>query len=295
MKQSYNSNKIFSVVVLYWPDHETIRFIEQLAGYGWSVIAVVNGIEDIQKTKLKALKSITIIENKENLGLARALNQGCERAFSLGAAHVFLLDQDSRPTNELPDQLLIDFISLKRAGRNIAAIGPTLVDVKCDARGIPKTEKSRSQFLNVDTIATSGSLIPKSAFEMVGNMCEWLFVDGIDHEWCFRAKHRGLEIIKSDQRYMDHNMGDDGITLLGRYRPLHRSPIRHFYITRNSIFLIKQAHISLIWRTKELFKILYRSFIYIMISSNKIQTLKNICSGVYQGIFSVFYSKNGQQ
>lgn len=293
MDNSHDAPSISAVIVLYWPDEATIRFIDELTSFGCSVVAVVNEIDRTNRTKLAHISAVDVIYNAGNLGLAYALNQGCERAFGSGATHVLLLDQDSRPTKELPAQLLHDLRSLERRGRTIAAIGPLLVDIKGSGKAATATEQNLNQFTNTSSIATSGSLIPRSAFEAVGDMCEWLFIDGIDHEWCLRAGHKGLEIFRSNYRVMDHNMGDGGITLLGRYRPLHVNPIRHFYITRNTIYLSKMSYINVSWRVKELLKLLYRIPIYILISSNRIDSAKKIASGIFQGI--LFDSKhNGQ-
>jgi rhamnosyltransferase len=123
-------------------------------------------------------------------------------------------------------------------------------------------------------------------------MCEWLFIDGIDHEWCFRAQYNGLEIVRSNYRVMDHNMGDGGLTLLGRYRPLHANPIRHFYIVRNTIYLSKMSYISVNWRIWELLKLSYRIPTYMLISSDRIESVRKITSGFWQGIRSTS-NKNG--
>lgn len=286
MNSSNIASSISAIIVLYWPDEATIRFIDKLTRNGWTVVAVINGIHPANRVKLERICSVDVVDNVYNVGLARAINQGCEQAFGSGATHVLLLDQDSRPSVELPVQLLDDLIRLQRDGRQIAAIGPSLVDVKGRRKAKTKVPQSLDQFASTSSIATSGSLISRSAFQAVGKMCEWLFIDGIDHEWCFRAQYNGLEIVRSNYRVMEHDMGDGGLTLLGRYRPLHTNPIRHFYIIRNTIFLSKMSYISISWRIRELLKLSYRIPTYMLISSNRIESVRKIVSGFWQGACS---------
>ena len=277
------SISVAAVVVLHWPDAETISFLEELNLAGWWLIAVVNSMDDQNRTRLMQVALRDVIYNHHNVGLASALNQGCERAFQSGATHVLLLDQDSRPHPDLPAQLLGDLISLTNNGHAIGAIGPKLIDVK-NSSSTKGGRRCPPPFETVDTLATSGSLISRSAYESVGKMCDWLFIDDIDHEWCFRANHNRYKVVRSNRREMIHNMGDSGVTLLGRYRPLHRSPIRHYYITRNTIYLCKQKYVPPGWRVIEFLKLCYRIPVYILISTNRMSSFYNICCGIAHGI-----------
>lgn len=287
MAEIQRGNVLVNVVILYWPDTDTIKFLNDLGANGTPVIAVVNGIDPHIKSKLETSIALEIIDNGENLGLARALNQGCERAFESGATHVFLLDQDSRPENNLATELLQDFVALERDGHMVGAIGPRLIDVKGSDVSLGKHSVRTvpgPNFNTVDTLATSGSMISEAAFKIVGGMYDWLFIDDIDHEWCFRAQQAGFRLFRSNSREMLHNMGDQGVTIMGRYRPLHRSPIRHFYITRNTVFMIRQPYVRLGWRLREAAKMLYRIPTYILISTNRLQSLQKVIKGFYDGV-----------
>lgn len=274
------------VVILYQPDEETVNYVVSLGLGDHLVVAVINAIDQRYISWLKNADGLRVVQNTSNLGLAKAINQGCKTAFELGATHVMILDQDSRPDRNLASNLLSDFLDLERAGRAVAAVGPRLVDVK----GAKPSERADSvnfdhdRFTAVDSLATSGTLISRSAFDMVGEMYEWLFIDDIDHEWCFRATHNGHRVVRSNQRIMLHNMGDGGVTLFGRYRPLHRSPIRHYYITRNSIYLCRQPYVRFGWRVSEILKLTYRIPVYLIISTKRIESFKNILAGVLHGI-----------
>lgn len=286
MEKRAHQNNISIVVILYYPDAETLSFVEGLVDAGLQLIAVVNAADSSSLARLREKTALHLVENLENVGLAKALNQGCKLAFQKNATHVMLLDQDSRPTPSMPSELLADFVALETAGKRMAAVGPRLVDIKGTGKlrsAQCPIEQDIEAYTSVDTLATSGCLFSRSAFETVGEMYEWLFIDDIDHEWCFRASHKQLEVIRSNRREMIHNMGDGGVTLLGRYRPLHRSPIRHYYITRNTIYLCKQPYVRFGWRITEAIKLSYRIPIYLLISTNRISSLKNIIFGIIQG------------
>lgn len=275
------------VVVLFKPDEDTVKFVLDMAQIDQLVVVIVNEIDKKYLPWLENVPGLHFRKNASNFGLAKALNQGCNLAFELGATHVMLLDQDSRPDHRLSKNLLADLIDLERCGELIAAVGPKLVDVKAktpiEVVGNP-TEIETERFTAVDTLATSGSLVSRAALEAVGEMYEWFFIDDIDHEWCFRAQFKGYTVVRSNHREMLHNMGDDGITLLGRYRPLHRSPIRHYYITRNTVYLCKQRYARLRWRIIEALKLFYRIPIYIIISTNNLASFRNVISGLVDGI-----------
>lgn len=286
MLDSALTTRIICVVVLYWPSDDTVEFINDMADKGLCIVAVVNGILPSIGAKLSSASILKIIDNKKNVGLSRALNQGCEFAFDDGASHVFLLDQDSRPEMSLPNELLTDWQVAEKSGKAVGVIAPVLIDVKSNSykAGRQKTNVDLPIVSDAITLATSGSLISKEAFRAVGAMYDWLFIDGIDHEWCFRARQHHLAILKANRRVMLHNMGDHGITLFGRYRPLHQSPVRHRYIIRNTVFMLRQPYVDWRWRLREAIKTLYRVPVYIAISVNRKSTLNEIAVGLKQGL-----------
>lgn len=266
-----------AVIILYFPDDETLDFIEKYHASGAKLSIVVNAINNEALDRLIKLEVWQLTVNDENLGLAKALNQGIDISFKNGASFVFLLDQDSRPDFDLHLKLSDEWLKLNNKYGNLGAISPVLIDIKgLESQNI----YDKSQSLIIDTMATSGTLISIEAYNIVGPMMEWLFIDCIDHDWCFRAAAKGLVLVQVNKYIMAHDMGDDGITILGTYRPLHHSPIRHFYIIRNTIYLLRQSHIPKYWRIREALKTIYRIPIYFIISSNKMETGRNIFSAL---------------
>jgi len=277
--------KITTVVILYRPDSETIAFFEAYASASTPVVAVWNEFASHESEPFRNNEAIALHANPSNIGLALALNIGIERAFADGADRVLLLDQDSRPSRDMAVSLSAAFDRASADGVAIGLIGPTLRDRKAGGAVNAEGDSERSYQI-VAGLSTSGSLIDKAAFEAVGRMWDPLFIDGIDHEWCYRAQHRGLSIVRSRTVEMDHDMGDAGINFFGRYKPIHRSPFRHYHIVRNTLWLASLDHVPKSFAKSELAKLAYRMPTYFLVSSSKIQTLNSILRGLRDGLFA---------
>lgn len=275
-QEELNKSSIACVFVLYHPEPSSLNKLDRFAEFGYPVIVVINAIEHHTLENLQSNSHLHVINNPKNIGLASALNQGIKYAFDrLNSQFVVLFDQDSEPLSELPMELVSEFIA---QGSGLACIGPMLTDVKSqDAQYLAQNKAS------VQTIPTSGTVISQDAFSKVGPMMDALFIDSIDHEWCFRAANMGLKIVVSNKVLMLHNMGDEGLNWMGQYKPLYRNPIRHFYIIRNSIYLIKLPYIPLLWRLDESLKIIRRIVIYLWVSNDRSRSLRLIYKAVLDG------------
>lgn len=263
------------VVVLYNPSDDDLANLSRLTQWGVRVVAVVNAIDDTRRGTMRTTGA-QIIDNSRNLGLARALNQGITAAIDGGASHVLLLDQDSRPTSDMLDALLKAATTMEAQGRPLACVAPVLHDLK--ATGGASAVNDNGPF------ATSGTLLTRAGWERIGPMWEPLFIDGIDHEWCFRARGKGMETLLVRSAVMEHDLGDDGMNFLGRYRPIHRSPLRHYFIVRNTLWLARKSYIPLGWRASEVVKLAYRILTYLVVSSDRSKTAKNIVAALADGI-----------
>ena len=278
-------DKIRVVIVLFHPDDEAIEMVKSFQSRGQAPVAVVNAIDPARLTTLREA-AVDVIINSGNVGLALALNQGIEHAFQSGTDYVMLLDQDTRPPPEMVDRL--QELAIRCAGdeKAVGCIGPLPVDRKRpDARTIAgKLGVGKGDLAEATTVITSGMLISRQAFEVVGGMWNELFIDQIDHEWCFRARAAGFAILVAPGVYMPHNMGDDGFAFFGRYKPIHRSPIRHYHIVRNTLWLARCSFIPLSWRTVEMLKLAIRIPSYLMLSSARGATLRAIFHAFIKGL-----------
>lgn len=267
-------------VVLYHPTNSDLDNMTELATWGVRVVAVVNAISNAQRDKLPAGPGVTVIVNPSNLGLARALNQAVGTAIDAGAHFVLMLDQDSRPTVEMLDRLAAAATAIEEKGRALACVAPLLRDLKA----VTEQSGEIAETVMGSTFATSGTMLTRQAWEKVGPMCERLFIDGIDHEWCFRARAAGFETVLVPSAVMIHDMGDAAINVMGRFRPVHRSPVRHYFIVRNTLWLARLRHIPIRWRLSELAKLAYRVPSYVVFSTDKFRTVRNVTAAIIDGI-----------
>lgn len=227
----------------------------------------------------------SIVRNLTNKGLAKAQNQGIEIARDKGADFVMLLDQDSVPPANFVYSLLSCFHDYQNKYK-IGIIGPAI-------RNLIKESKENNQgvlierlFLrNIDINAltsvsfciASGSFIPMQVLNQVGCMEEKLFIDSIDIEWCLRAQYYGYKVFQTNRTYLDHCLGD------GREKRVEsHSPLREYYIMRNSTWMIRQKHIPLGYRIRKVFSAIGR--ICLSIKSLNVEYVKSDLRGFKDGL-----------
>lgn len=276
-----HADGIAIAVVLFNPSAGDVDNLRRLAGWGVQVVAIVNAIGEAERARLPSGGGLSIVVNPSNLGLACALNQGVGAAIKGGARYVLMLDQDSRPTAGMLDRLAAAAAAIESEGRALACVAPSLRDRKDVASD---GDEAATEIANGLTFATSGTMLTRRAWRDVGPMWEPLFIDGIDHEWCFRARSAGFETVLVREAVLEHDMGDAAINLMGRFRPVHRSPIRHYFIVRNTLWLAGKRHIPIHWRLSELAKLTYRVPSYMVFSNNKKKTAGNIAAAFADGI-----------
>ena len=279
---AFDASVIGCVLVLYHPESLVIDTMTRLAGAGYRVCAVINTADSDLVAKLETIPGVTLIKNPRNIGLATALNQGIACVFDdPRVGFVTLFDQDSSPDSDLPKNLARELLLLKLT--EAACISPSLQDKKA-LDSTFKTGKTSFVAVEVLTLPTSGTLIPRTVYAQVGPMKNDFFVDAIDHEWCFRAKSLGIKRLISSKTSMMHNMGDVAVNWFGHFKPVHHSPLRHYYIVRNHIYLVIHGPAPFIWRCQELFKLLRRVVFYPFASKSPKQSVQLILWAIYDGI-----------
>ena len=91
--------EVLACVVAFEPSEASLEKIRALRGETPSLLVVDNSITLLARAGLSALCAETgcqLIQNGENLGQARALNQGCRWAQRRGFGFALFFDQDTR-------------------------------------------------------------------------------------------------------------------------------------------------------------------------------------------------------
>lgn len=195
------------------------------------------------------------LRNAENLGIATALNQGIRLAAQQGAASAFLLDHDSVPLSGCARQLQRTLRADDQG--TVAAVVPHILyghpDIQCRW---PATQGQGHRLFfrfvygaasekpqPVDLAISSGMLLDIAHWQALGGFDDGLFIDLVDTDYCLRARRQGLRILAEPRAIVQHSLGDvEKRTLFGRMvaYPTHHNALRHYYISRNRIALIRR-------------------------------------------------------
>jgi len=238
-----------AIVVTYHPDAAALSAIRSLAVQTQHVIVVDNSATADAATRLtqafaSETDTFTLLFNSENLGIAEALNQGMKCAKAQSAEWVLTMDQDSRVTDGMVASLLATYDALPEETRpRVASLTPTLIQKAAESR--PHTAASDATVLTyreAATAITSGNLVKRAAWQAIGGYDAKLFIDYVDHDFCFRLRQAGYLILTCEGARLLHAIGNS--TLIRRFgRTIsvgQHSPLRFYYIARNGFYF---------WRT----------------------------------------------
>jgi rhamnosyltransferase len=295
--------KTATIIVTYNPVINALKKqIDRLLEQVQLIIIVDNGSKNSsvlinELSNIASQNKIIILENGENKGLGFAQNRGIEIAIAEKATHVLLLDDDSLIEAKFVSNLLLDYEKLLTSGIKIGAIGPTYYNKETGEqypitkyigpfieRKLPKEESVEASFL-----IASGCLIPTSILEEVGLMNEDFFIDYIDVEWSYRAVSMGYKLFATPNAKMNHIIGEKRVSVFGRKISLH-SPLRKYYLFRNSIFMIKCPYISNGYKIREIIFNLFRFILYLILSNEK----KLYVRYTYHAYLDGFRNKKGK-
>lgn len=286
--------KTVAVVVTYGPDHRAGTLIAALARQ-CRVLVVDNGSAP---DELAALGSLTAAVGAElialgaNTGIAHAQNVGIIRARALGARYVLLSDQDS-----LPDAGLVATLEARlESDQAIGAAGPHIAENKpgadelvyVDRRWGPRRADAATlaaTSVEAAFLLASGCLIPVRVLEEVGPMNEAYFIDHVDLEWCLRARKRGYRMVVDTAARLEHSLGDNTVQLPGRAQPVHvHGPIRCYYLTRNTIFLLRSGLLPWRWRAGYLVWLAKYAAFHALLANDRRQRIAKLAAGLRDGL-----------
>jgi rhamnosyltransferase len=183
-----------------------------------------------------------LIENRENLGLAQALNQGVRWAKNKNHSWVIFFDQDSQVTEGFVAHLLAAWKSHPKPER-LGAMHPRYLDPATGSEFIVWRASDGGPVVSM----TSGALMPAWIFDKVGVFASEYFIDCVDFEFCFRLRAAGYLIADSRDAVLMHAAGaaTGTIRMMGlTFRPTNHSPARRYYMSRNRIAMYRKYFTS---------------------------------------------------
>ena len=253
-----DNEKVYAIITIYKPSYLKLENTLLKTNRVFSkVIAVCNS--QLQHKFVKKFKNIKFIQNKQNLGLAIAMNKGIKHAIKNKATHVVLFDQDTKIKPNFLKKIKNFF--QKHNLNNVAAIGPIFITKLTKRYGYNwnSQKKSRPDYFHPEYLITSGTLIPTKIFKKVGFMREKMNIDLVDLDWCKRAKKKNLKYYCITSILIEHNIGIKKIAIFNKIYNIH-SPLRLYYYFRNSIFVYKQNYITTNWIISDIVKNIFRFF-----------------------------------
>ncbi len=236
---------ICAIVVTFFPDALFPERLDRIRQQVGKVVIVDNTPDTQRSAPSQHLKGsdIELIQNRENLGIAQALNQGMSRAIQLGNKWVITFDQDSWVHTDLITTL-IAICEQQPQPELVGIIGCNFEDENTHLSPM-KHKIDGPPFSEVETVITSGSLMSAAVFSKAGPFRSDFFIDFVDHEYCLRLRKLGYKVIVASNPLMIHALGAS--TMLGVTRGegkftlvlTNRSPLRRYYITRNGLIVAK--------------------------------------------------------
>lgn len=266
-ERRFEGDWIGIITVTYFPDLAQIEAQRALLPSAAAWVVVDNGSPAEAAAVLERLcegrPRTLLLRNSFNRGLAAALNQGVRslRDCWPDVSHVLLLDQDSLPEPNSIARLDATYRALHAAGEPVGAVGPLLIDADSAVshgfhqqrgwrwyRHYPREGDAAP--VPCHNLNGSGSYLRTEDFLHWGGLDESLFIDHVDTQWSFRLLLLGRSLWGVPQAVFRHRMGSATrrLWLLG-WRPWpSRSPLRHYYLYRNTMHLLRRGPATGVWR-----------------------------------------------
>ncbi len=286
-------NNVFAVLVSFNPEKNELKnAIKKLLLQVDKVIVCnnsTNGFNCCSELNSLADENVKFFDFNENLGIAKAQSIGMEWAFKNDADYILQMDQDSMPNDNMVVELLSCYKNLTEEGLNIGLVGSQDYDKYTGEINYARLHKGTAlknnpDYYVVDSTLSSGSLIPKDAYYKIGGMRDELFIDAVDHEYCWRLRHAGYIVVRNKKALLGHRLGDGKYKILNSISVGLPSPFRHYYATRNIFLLLKEKHVPIFWKFSSLIKLSGKLVFYPIFLPNGMKRLKFLCLGIYDGI-----------
>ncbi|MDG4982425.1 glycosyltransferase [Lactococcus lactis] len=282
--------KIGAVIVTYNPDIDLVaNTVKFLINNNVETVIVDNASKN-KKELMNKLSSAFCVEEKENVGIAKALNDGVKYLVKhTDCDWVLTLDQDSIMAEDYFEE-----IKVKKTNDKIAVYFPMVTDRNQSDKLNKKIIDARiKEIQNLDDYfyipIQSGAFIKIEDYYLVGGMDESLFIDGVDFDFFLEIIRYDKKMIGLKNTFLYQTVGDKiEKKLMGRaFHPTNHSPIRYYYTYRNFPILIKRHRDLLLsphssTRFKSFFNFEKKRVIKMILGeNNKLKKLKAMYKGYH--------------
>jgi rhamnosyltransferase len=278
-----DAQSVCAIVVTFNPQATLIENIVALASQVGDVVVVDNGSSGKTDHFLRELEtrlSCKVIRNRQNLGIAVALNLGVKYAVEAGFDWVCTFDQDSCVCSGFISTMLQAYQQAQNP-QNVALLAPLYVDRESGG----KVQLKRAGDGEILTAMTSGSLIPLCVICRLGFFDESLYIDAVDIEFCLRARREGMVILQSTAVLL-HSLGRTKYyRFLGlRFGVTNHSVGRRYYMTRNRLRLLFLYRADWPWSWRESMTMLSDAAKIVLAEEDKWKKFRAMASGVVDAL-----------
>ena len=190
------------------------------------VLVVDNGSRDGSASEVKRVfPSIHLIENEKNLGFAKAVNQGLQKA---SGKYILLLNPDTQVKKGAIERLVSFMETHPRVGisgpqllnsdgskQNSIANFPSLATELLNKsllrwlfpKKFPGKERDYSEPIEVDSVIGACMMVRRDVINQVGLLDEEYFLFLEETDWCYRIKKAGWKIYYVPQAEVYHFQG----------------------------------------------------------------------------------------
>ena len=241
-----------SIIIVNWNTKEItldcLRSVfEQTKNLSFEVILVDNGSSDGSLTAIRrGFPSVRLIENRENLGFAKASNQGIKNS---RGKYILLLNSDTVILKKALDKMVgfmernaevgacsARLVGTDRKTQHIAARFPSLFHYFNEyILGRPSANYPREKYgrnMEVEALIGACLMLRKEVISQVGLLSENYFMYSEDVDLCYRIRkagwkimylaepevvHLGGESSKKVKREMDRKLWESRLIFFGKF------------------------------------------------------------------------------
>jgi rhamnosyltransferase len=254
--------------------------VQALAQSGFVVLLVLNNptasppLPQLLQVIVDQEPHVICILNENQGGVAGGFNRGVQLAVALGVQWITLLDQDSvlqahelslltEPWRDLPGMRII--------------VGPMIWDEERHKMHGRTRYRHWQGYFQTRLLISSGTTFRAVDWYELGPMMESLFIDYVDHFWCFNAQARGFVLLHHPRVRLVQVFGRRHPNPVCRYIGMQLySPMRHYYSLRNLRLLLLNRQVPFDLRLKEFIKMLVKPWLWLLFEPRRSENLKAI-------------------
>jgi rhamnosyltransferase len=241
-------SSVCAIIVTYCIGKDVLKCYGSIKDQVKEVVVVDNGSDSETVSELKLLEAtcsnVTIFYNRENLGIATAINIGARYAVEKGYRWILTLDHDSIATPGMVDELLDAFNRLSEEGVDrVGILAPIPFDTNIQ-KYLIDSDRRCCGVQEVERVISSGCMIKTRIFEDVGFFTDELFMYYVDDDFCMRCVNDKWRIYLCHSTVLMHQEGAREVKRFFWKKINYRRYDCHatYYRSRNAIYMLKKRY-----------------------------------------------------